>query len=211
MPPKPDLARERYRSYAKTYDEEQARNPNAAQNRRRVVELLRLQPGDIVLDVGCGTGLNFPLIEEAIRPEGRIIGLDLSAEMLAQARSRAEASGWSNVTLIESAIEDAVIPEPAGALLFSFTHDIQQSPAALENVFRHARPGARVAAVGYKWAPWWALPWNYVVWNFTRHAITTRDGFGKPWQRMQQYVPDLKVESAFLGAMYFAWGETPST
>ncbi len=206
MPSNRRLAVERYASYAKTYDREQARNPVVERNRKRVIELLQLKRGDTVLDVGCGTGLNFPLLEDAIGPEGRIIGIDLSPDMLAQARDRTAAQGWQNVTLIESAIEDAAIPAETDALLFSFTHDILQTPAALENVFRHAKPGARVASLGFKWAPWWALPWSYIIWNLTRRSVTTRENFGRPWRNLSRYVPDVQVETTFLGAIYFAWG-----
>ena len=44
------------------------------------------QPGDAVLDVACGTGLSFPLLEEAIGPAGRLVGVELSPEMAAIAR-----------------------------------------------------------------------------------------------------------------------------
>jgi demethylmenaquinone methyltransferase/2-methoxy-6-polyprenyl-1,4-benzoquinol methylase len=208
MPPNSNVSIKRYQSYAKTYDREQARNPNAEANRARVIDLLQLRRGDVVLDVGCGTGLNFPAIEERIGSDGRIIGIDLSPDMLARARERVDAQGWHNVTLVESAIDQAQVPEPADAVLFCFTHDILQTPAALENVFRHAKAGARVASMGYKWAPWWTGPWNYVIWNFTRYAITTRDGFGKPWRYLPRFVPDLRVQTALFGAIYFAWGTT---
>ena len=208
MPPNPRLAIERYKTYSSTYDREQARNPNAAANRSRVIELLHLRPGDVVLDVGCGTGLNFPALEDAIGPSGRIIAVDLSTDMLAKARERVEKAGWQNVTLIESAVDEAAIPDGIDAILFCFTHDILQAPAALENAFRHAKPGARVASLGYKWAPWWALPWNYIIWNLTRRSVTTRENFGKPWRNLEAYAPDLRVESSFLGAIYFAWGTT---
>ena len=53
-----------------------------------------------MLDVGCGTGLNFPRLQQAIRASGRIIGLDASPAMLTQAGARLRRSGWTNVTLI---------------------------------------------------------------------------------------------------------------
>jgi demethylmenaquinone methyltransferase/2-methoxy-6-polyprenyl-1,4-benzoquinol methylase len=207
MPPRTDVALKRYRNYSRTYDREQKRNPGAEAARRRVIERLALQPGDVALDVGCGTGLNFEAIESAIGPQGRIIGIDLSPDMLAQARERIDEHGWTNVTLIESAIDTASIPEPVDAVLFCMTHDILQTPAALDNVFAHTKPGARVASLGYKWAPWWTGPWNYFIWNFTRYAITTRENFSNPWRPLERFVPDLQVETMGLGSMYVAWGK----
>jgi demethylmenaquinone methyltransferase/2-methoxy-6-polyprenyl-1,4-benzoquinol methylase len=72
--------------------------------RLRAVKLLRLQRGDCVVELGCGTGLNFPLILEQIEPEGRLIGVDLSPKMLAYARERVERAGWKNIELVQSDI-----------------------------------------------------------------------------------------------------------
>ena len=211
MPPDRRLAIEQYRGYAKDYDRAQTRNPEVERQRARVIDLLRLQRGETVLDVACGTGLNFPLLEDAVGAEGRIIGIDLSPEMLALARGRVAARGWQNVTLIESAIEDAAIPFESDAALFCLTHDVLQSPEALDNVFRHAKPGARVASLGFKSLPWWALPWSFVIRRYTRHSMTTRENFDRPWRNLERYVPDLQVETAFMGALYLAWGDAASS
>ncbi|MEE8549866.1 MAG: methyltransferase domain-containing protein, partial [Gemmatimonadota bacterium] len=136
--------------------------------RREAVSLLGLKAGDNVLDIGCGTGISFPLLEESVGPEGRIFGVDLSGDMLGKARERVDAAGWDNVTLVQSAIEDAEIPVEANAVLFHFTHDIMRTPAALDNVFRHVRPGGGVVSAGGKWAPWWLGPVNLVWWRISR-------------------------------------------
>src|ERR1700760_1083546 len=52
-------------------------------HRRRAVHALVLQPGDTVVEIACGTGLNFAMIEQEIGPEGRIVGVDLTDAMLA--------------------------------------------------------------------------------------------------------------------------------
>src|SRR6516165_9718180 len=61
--------------------------PQQAQ-RLRAVQALNLRPGDSVVDIACGTGLNFPLIQDVIGPDGRIVGVDLTDAMLAQAQDR---------------------------------------------------------------------------------------------------------------------------
>jgi ubiquinone/menaquinone biosynthesis C-methylase UbiE len=54
--------------------------------RKKSVDALKLSPGDVVVEIGCGTGLNFPLLQKVIGPKGKIIGVDLTDEMLKQAQ-----------------------------------------------------------------------------------------------------------------------------
>src|SRR5215475_8184573 len=75
--------------------------PQQAQ-RRRAVQALGLRAGDSVIDIACGTGQNFPLIERAIGPDGRIVGVDLTDAMLARAQVRIETHGWDNVSLVQA-------------------------------------------------------------------------------------------------------------
>jgi demethylmenaquinone methyltransferase/2-methoxy-6-polyprenyl-1,4-benzoquinol methylase len=168
----------------------------------QAVARLSLEPGDVVLDVGCGTGLSFPFIEAQIGSEGRLVGIDLSPDMLAKARERVESSGWQNVTLIESAIEEADIPVAVDAVLFHFVGEVLRSRQALENIFRHVKAGGRVAAAGTKRAPWWAFPLNLYVWFFARR-------FGRPRAHLVRFVPDLTVEPVIMGGVYIAWGTVP--
>jgi ubiquinone/menaquinone biosynthesis C-methylase UbiE len=55
-----------------------------------------------VIDIAGGTGLNFPLIEELVGPDGRIVGVDLTDAMLARAQDRIETNGWSNISLVQA-------------------------------------------------------------------------------------------------------------
>ncbi|TFD73122.1 class I SAM-dependent methyltransferase [Cryobacterium gelidum] len=73
------------------------------------VALLGLRPGDTVLDLACGTGLNFALLVDAVGPAGAVIGLDRSREMLEMARRRVKSNGWTNVRLVEA---DAMTFDP---------------------------------------------------------------------------------------------------
>jgi acyl dehydratase/ubiquinone/menaquinone biosynthesis C-methylase UbiE len=176
--------------------------------RRRAVSQLRLGPGDVVLDVGCGTGLSFEPIQAAIGPEGRLVGIEPSPEMLAAARARVEAAGWSNVTLLEARAEEATVPGPVDAVLFAFTHDVVRSPKALANLLGQVRPGGRLAAAGPKWTAF-APQLNPLVWQVARQYVTTFEGFRRPWAELERAVPGLWVEEAYFGCVYLAWGELP--
>jgi SAM-dependent methyltransferase len=198
-------AREKYRRLSASYDR---RVRWSELLRRRIFPQFEIRAGDVVLDVGCGTGLSFPFIEEAIGPSGRLLALEQSPEMLAAARKRVEAAAWTNVSLIEAPAEAADIPMAVDALVFFVTHDIVRSQPALANVFGSARQGARVLVVGSKWAPWWAFPLNLPMWLLARQYVTTFEGFRRPWDRVIRFVPDLEVKQIVLGAVYVARGTT---
>ena len=70
--------------------------------RQRTIQQLRLESGQTVLDVACGTGENFRFILEKIGPTGTLIGTDFSEGMLAQARGKIEKNGWQNVHLLHA-------------------------------------------------------------------------------------------------------------
>ena len=176
--------------------------------RRRAVSQLRLQPGDVVLDVGCGTGMSFEAIQAAIGPTGRLVGIEPSAEMLGNAQARVEDAGWENVTLLEASAEEAAVPWAADAVLFAFTHDVVRSPKALANLLGQVRPGGRLAAAGPKWTAI-APQLNPIVWQVARQYVTTFEGFRRPWAELERAVPGLSVEEACFGCVYLAWGDLP--
>lgn len=97
--------------------------------RRRIVDLLPIEPGDVVLDVGCGTGLCFPLLQERIGPRGTMVGVDASRQMLDLSAARSAAHGWDNVVLIEAGVDEADLP-PVDHALFCAVHDVLQSAPA---------------------------------------------------------------------------------
>jgi SAM-dependent methyltransferase len=174
--------------------------------RRQVVDLLPLQRGDVVLDLGCGTGLCFAHVQERIGPGGTIVGVDASADMLAVAAERVAAAGWANVVLVESPVEDADLPDGADHALFCAVHDILQSGAALDHVLAHVREDGAVAAGGGKWAPPWAMAVNAGV--VALHAPFVRDfaGFDRPWSHLAERVPGLEVQEVAMGGGYLAAG-----
>ena len=77
-----------------------------------------------MVEIGCGTGLNFPLIEREIGPEGSLVGVDLTDAMLARARHRVEANGWSNVRLVHSDSAEFEFPVGVDAILATYAHSL---------------------------------------------------------------------------------------
>ncbi len=177
--------------------------------RQRAVERLLLQSGNTVIDVACGTGANFSALSRYIGPRGRIVGIDVSPDMLDGARRRVEELQLDNVELIEARVDEADVPVAVDAALFSFTHDVLQSPDAVANVVGQVRAAGRVGAVGAKWAPGWRLPVNAYVWLKSRPYVTTLEGFDRPWQHLGRQIHDLSIESVALGGAYIASGTVP--
>jgi demethylmenaquinone methyltransferase/2-methoxy-6-polyprenyl-1,4-benzoquinol methylase len=141
---------ETYRKKARHYDLTSRLYPVPGYPQRAqrllTVQALRLRPGDTVVDMACGTGLNFSLIERAIGPGGRIIGVDLTDAMLAHAQLRVEANGWSNVSLVQS--DAASFEFPAGVDGIMSTYALSQVPEVAE-VIAH---GAAALSEGRRWA-----------------------------------------------------------
>jgi SAM-dependent methyltransferase len=196
-----------YYEHARSYD----RDTGVFQPyRRAVVEALPLQPGQVVLDVGCGTGLCCGLLREKVGPDGTVIGVEESPEMAAIAREQIAREGWCNVTVVQASAEDARLEVTADAALFCAVHDVLQSPRALRNVMAKLCPGAWVAAGGGKWA----APVMVAVNSMVRmlHAPYVRDfsGFDRPWRYLERLVEDVQVRETAFGGGYVMTGRTPA-
>jgi trans-aconitate methyltransferase len=201
--PEPSTAPSAYRSQAGRYDR---RTDAFRWWRELVVEQLPAQPGDTVLDVGCGTGLCLPLLQRKVGPSGTIVGVDASAQMLEVAAARVADHGWDNVRLFAAPVAQAPIHLVADAALFCAVHDVLQAPAALAHVFARLRPRAAVAAIGGKWPPLWNVMLRAWVADLHKPFINDFTGFDQPWRLLAGYVPDLQVTELGAGAGYLAIG-----
>lgn len=125
--------------------------------RKKAVEYLDLKQGDSILDLGCGTGLTFPLIMEK-GPDGKLFGVDISSAMLSVAEDKVKLEKWRNVELIHSNIEDYNIPVGINGVISTgvFGYLIKQEQV-LENIFRSLAHQGKVVIIDgkkpQKWPP----------------------------------------------------------
>lgn len=139
-----DSTQQFYTRWAELYDHV-ATAPGVTSWRERIVEMLSLSPGDTVVEMGCGTGANFPYLREAVGPKGTVIGIDLVEAMLAGARDRIDRRGWQNVHVIRG---DATRPpiERADVIVSTFLIGMLRDPqTAVVEWLDHLTPGGRIA------------------------------------------------------------------
>ena len=174
--------------------------------RERTIALLRLRPGEVVLDVGAGTGLSYTLLRAGVGPGGRVLAFEQSPDMFAQAEARVAREGWRNVWQTRASAEAVTLPEPADAVLFNYVHDITRSPKAVDHILRQVKPGARIAMAGMKFFPWWTGPLNLLPWLKNRPYNERPGDLWHPWDLVEARCSTFTRESTQWGMGYIAHG-----
>ncbi|TDA67481.1 MAG: methyltransferase domain-containing protein [Clostridia bacterium] len=132
------------------YAEVLARLPQEARNMTfgcgNPLAVARLEPGETVVDVGCGAGLDLILAALRIGPGGRVIGVDFTPEMLERAAKNAAAAGVTNVLFLEGEaerlpLEDAVADTVISNCVLNLVAD---KAAAFREIARCLKPGGRI-------------------------------------------------------------------
>ena len=142
------------------------------------------QPGERVLDVGCGCGSTSLQLARAVGPQGSVLGVDISRPMLQAARRRAEAEPALRVTFTEADASAAALPAGHDLLYSRFGLMFFDAPAAALRHLRGAlRPGGRCAFVCWR-APR-DNPWAMAPLMAARQAL----GINPPPASIQPTVP----------------------
>jgi S-adenosylmethionine-diacylgycerolhomoserine-N-methlytransferase len=174
--------------------------------RRRAVLRLQLAPDSDVLEIGCGTGLNFRYVLDDLDPaRGRLVGLDFSHDMLRQAEKRVAAQGWQNVQLVEADAARLDLPQRFDAILFAYSLTmIPAWRAALERAHEHLKPRGRLVVLDFgRFHAWGPLAPLMRGWLRLNHVETVR-----PYaQKLREIFPDLLVHSWLGGYNFTAVGQ----
>ena len=162
-----------------------------------------------MVEIGCGTGANWCALEDAIGPTGTIVGVDLSPEMLEQARARARRAGWSNVTLVQA--DAAAYAFPAGVNAILSTYALTLVPSYDDVVRRGAQalvPGGRFVVVDFKAPTSWPEPLLRAIVPLLRPFGVTLDLRTRhPWESLARHLKLVIMEERYLGTTYIAVGE----
>lgn len=108
-------------------------------------DLAELQPGQTVLDLGSGAGLDVFVARSIVGDSGRVLGVDMSDNMLARARANAEKLGFDNVEFLKGEIEDMPVESGSVDVVISncVLNLVPDKARAFAEIYRVVRPGGR--------------------------------------------------------------------
>ena len=139
---------------------------DAVRRRRLVREALGAQPGDRVLDAGCGPGFYCLEIVKEVGPDGEVVGVDAAVPMLELASRRCE--GYENVTFKQGDVLSLPVEDLSfdRALCVQVLEYVEPATKALVELHRALRPGGRLVV--------WDIDWATVAWHSSDPLLTRR-------------------------------------
>jgi predicted methyltransferase len=117
-----------------------------------VIRTMGLGDGDVVADLGCGTGYFARRMARAVAPSGRVYAVDIQPEMLRLLRERAKGEGLTNVEPVLGENDDPKLPSQSldWILLVDVYHELQQPKAILAELSESLKPDGKVALLEYR-------------------------------------------------------------
>jgi ubiquinone/menaquinone biosynthesis C-methylase UbiE len=183
--------------------------------RKRAIKSLALKQGDTVVELGCGTGLNFSLLQERVGPGGKIVGVDLTDAMLDGANARIAANSWSNVKLVKSDAAAYVFPVAVDGILSTFALTlVPEFDEVIRSGAAALLPGKRFVVLDFKRPSGWLMDKAAPV-----LAALLTGPFGgtiemasrKPWLSIEKHLSLIQFTNLYFGGAYIAVGEKSSS
>jgi predicted methyltransferase len=125
---------------------------DAEQKPDEVVATMRLRDGDVVADLGAGTGYFTRRLAKAVAPSGVVFAVDIQPEMIDLLKRNVEKAGLTNVVPVLGTAEDPKLPASSldWILMVDVYHELQQPKATLARMREALKPRGRVALVEYR-------------------------------------------------------------
>ncbi len=185
--------------------------------RRQAVDAMNVSAGDTVLEVGCGTGLNFRHIQKRIGQEGRLIALDYTPAMIEQAKKKVEDNNWRNTEFIrgDAAEVATLVDGPVdGAISTACLCIVPGWQRAISGAAELLRPGGRLVvldwltlkpsgpmSVASPLVEWWTKHYGFadLAADFTEV---------RPWKAtMEKYLTNVSYRESYFGTTFLCHGE----
>ncbi len=172
--------------------------------RRKAVNRLGVSGGDTVLEVGCGTGRNLPLLIGAVGAEGQVFGIDASRGMLAEARRLVVRRDWQNVSLLHADAAEVDLDCRVDAVLFSLSYSVlPDRQRVLSRAWELLRPGGRLLVMDA------GLPANALgrfLGPFAEIVATVFPGdpYSRPWEDLAQLSTSVRTERFQFGTYFIS-------
>ena len=177
--------------------------------RKQAIESLHLEAGDTVVDIGCGTGANFPVLQEIVGHKGKIISADFTDAMLAKARGRVDTKGWRNVELVQRDAALYRFPDNVDGIISTFAIIyVPEFDDVIRNGSRSLVAGGRLVGLDFKLPNGWmshiapyaivdTRPWGLSMEMASRH----------PWESMRIYLKHMRLTERYGSFVSIAVGQ----
>jgi ubiquinone/menaquinone biosynthesis C-methylase UbiE len=176
--------------------------------RKKAVHALNLNHGDTVVEIGCGTGLNFSLLQKVIGSEGRIIGIDLTEEMLEEAKRLVKKKDWRNVELVNSDAAEFKFPENIDGIISTFAITlIPEFDQVIKNGCRALKKEKRCIVLDLKMPSNWLSYLSPLAIFISQPFGVTKDlAMRHPWESIGKYMKNMSMTEFYMGFIYIAVG-----
>jgi ubiquinone/menaquinone biosynthesis C-methylase UbiE len=171
---------------------------------------LNVQPGARVLEIGCGSGRNFPALQRVVGPAGRIYRVDVSAGMLARARTLCKRKAWANVELTRCDAAEYIAAEPLDGILFGLSYNtMAHHRMVLQHAWHMLRPGGRIVIMDAKPPPGRLGDIFLPVGAWLMKHTLLGNPYIRPWVHLSELAQDFAMEEFVFGSWYVCWGMKP--
>ncbi len=176
--------------------------------RKMAVNALYIGLGNTVVEIGCGTGLNFPLLQRLVGPEGKVIGVDLTDYMLTQAKKRIDENNRSNVELVECDAANYKFPDSLDGIISTFAITlIPEYDQIIKNGSEALAPGKRFVILDFKMpSNWLSFLAPLAVFIMSPFGVSIEMANRKPWESINKYFENSSMTELFGGFSYIVTG-----